>query len=58
MFGDLLYVFDAYLYYDSWQRDKEEYDANHEQDQLIELRLAKDLFMDDIAKDTIVNGSK
>ena len=48
MFGDLLYLFDAYLYYDSWQRDQQEAVANRERDQLIELRLTKQLVMDEI----------
>lgn len=43
MTGDLLYLFDAYLYYDCWQRDKQEYDANTERQKLIELNLVKQL---------------
>jgi hypothetical protein len=43
MIGDLVYLFDAYLYYDGWQRDKQEYDANTERQKLIELNLVKQL---------------
>ena len=41
MLGDLIYLFDAYLYYDTWQCDREKYDANVERQQLIELQLSK-----------------
>ena len=43
MIGDLTYLFDAYLYYDCWQQDKQEYDANTERQRLIELNLVKQL---------------
>ena len=43
MLGDLIYLFDAYLYYDSWQYDRERYEANVERQQLIELQLGKQL---------------
>ena len=55
MFGDLLYLFDAYLYYDSWQRESI---SNREHDHLIELRLAKQLVMDEIDQDTTVSHLK
>ena len=43
MLGDLVYLFDAYLYYECWQRDKQEYDANTERQNLIKLNLVKQL---------------
>jgi hypothetical protein len=43
MLGDLVYLFDAYLYYECWQRDKQEYDANTERQNLIQLNLVKQL---------------
>jgi len=48
MTGDLVYLFDAYLYYDCWQRDKQEYDANTERQKLIELNLVKQLTTDNV----------
>jgi hypothetical protein len=48
MMGDLIYLFDAYLYYDGWQRDKQEYDANTERQKLIELNLVKQLTTDNV----------
>ena len=58
MLGDLLYLFDAYLYYDCGQRDKQEYDANQERKQLIELRLVRHTTMDEIEADTRTIESK
>jgi hypothetical protein len=31
IFGDFVYLFDAYLYHECWQRDKSELNANTEQ---------------------------
>lgn len=50
MIGDLLYLFDAYLYYDCWKRDKQEYDANTERQKLIELNLVKELTTENVNK--------
>ena len=46
MLGDLLYLFDAYLYYDCWLRDQQEYELHNEREQLIELRLANEFLTD------------
>ena len=43
MFGDLVYLCDAYLYYECWKRDKQEYDINTERQKLIQLSLVKQL---------------
>ncbi len=51
MIGDLVYLFDAYLYYDGWQRDKEEYDVNTERQKLMELNLVKQLTTENINND-------
>jgi len=48
MFGDLLYLFDAYLYYDGWKRDKEDFDADVKQKKLMELNLVQQLTIDNI----------
>jgi hypothetical protein len=48
MMGDFIYLFDAYLYYDCWQRDKREYDANTERQKLMELNLVKQLTTDNV----------
>jgi len=48
MFGDLLYLFDAYLYYDGWKRDKEDFDADVTQKKLMELNLVQQLTIDNI----------
>jgi hypothetical protein len=47
MFGDLIYLFDAYLYYECWKRDKQEYDVNTERQKLIQLSLVKQLTTED-----------
>jgi hypothetical protein len=39
--GDLVYLFDAYLYHKCWQRDKQEFDANLGRQNLIEIDLEK-----------------
>ncbi len=51
MIGDLVYLFDAYLYYDGWQRDKEEYDVNTERQKLMELNLVKQLTTENVNND-------
>ncbi|CAF0786332.1 unnamed protein product [Adineta steineri] len=43
MLGDFFYLFDAYLYYECWKRDKQEYDANTEQQNLMQLNVVKQL---------------
>lgn len=47
MFGDLVYLFDALLYYDCWQQDKQDYDTNSEQQRLIEFNLLKQFCIED-----------
>lgn len=44
MLGDIVYLFDAYLYYDCWKEDEKQYKQNNEREQLIELRLSRSLF--------------
>ena len=51
MLGDLIYLFDAYLYHDCWKRDKQDYDANTERQKLMELSLVKQLTTDDVLYD-------
>jgi hypothetical protein len=46
--GDLLYLFDAYLYYECWRTDQYVYNVNNEQKEWIELRLRKQLTMDEM----------
>jgi hypothetical protein len=58
MIGDLVYLFDAYLYYDCWQRDKQEYDANTERKKLIELNLVKQLTTDNLSNEMKIDENK
>ena len=37
--GDVIYLIDAYLYHQCWQRDKQELEANTERQNLIQLKL-------------------
>jgi len=39
IFGDFVYLFDAYLYHECWQRDKEEFDVNTERQSLNKFYL-------------------
>ena len=55
MLGDLLYLFDAYLYYDCWLRDEQEYELHNERQQLIELRLANGFLRDKTGANTTTN---
>ncbi|CAF1558321.1 unnamed protein product, partial [Adineta steineri] len=41
IFGDLIYLIDAYLYLECWQRDKIEFDVNTEQQSLNNFYLEK-----------------
>ena len=53
MLGDLIYLFDAYLYYDCWKQDEKEMRRNNEREKLIELRLAQQFFtLEDVDSDT------
>ena len=47
MFGDLVYLCDAYLYYECWKRDKQDYDINTERQNLIKLNLVKQISIDE-----------
>lgn len=55
MLGDLLYLFDAYLYYDCWLRDQQEYELRNEREQLMELRLANEFPTDQIKTTTTID---
>lgn len=55
MLGDLLYLFDAYLYYDCWLRDQQEYELHNEREQLIELRLANEFPTDQTKTKTTID---
>ncbi|CAF4015312.1 unnamed protein product [Rotaria sp. Silwood2] len=41
IFGDVVYLIDAYLYHECWQRDKQEFDAVTEQQSLNKFYLEK-----------------
>ncbi|CAF1030095.1 unnamed protein product [Rotaria sp. Silwood1] len=41
IFGDIVYLIDAYLYHECWQRDKEEFDVVTEQQSLNKFYLEK-----------------
>ena len=49
--GDLVYLFDAYLYYECSQRDQKDYDMNIEQQKLIKLNLVKQLTTENLPTD-------
>ncbi|CAF2401885.1 unnamed protein product [Rotaria sp. Silwood2] len=51
MLGDLVYLFDAYLYYECWKRDKQDYDMNTERQRLIALNLVKQLATENLNYD-------
>ncbi len=51
MLGDLVYLFDAYLYYECCQRDKQDYDANIERQKVIKLNLVKQLTTENLPAD-------
>jgi hypothetical protein len=49
--GDLFYLFDAYLYYECWQRDTQDYETNTERQKLIKLNLVKQLTTENLPVD-------
>ncbi|UJR15824.1 hypothetical protein I4U23_002753 [Adineta vaga] len=51
IFGDLIYLFDAYLYYECWKREKQEYDANTERQNLIKLNVVRQLSTENFSTD-------
>ncbi|CAF0793496.1 unnamed protein product [Rotaria sp. Silwood1] len=58
MLGDLVYLFDAYLYYECWQRDKQDYDMNTERQRLLALNLVKQLVTDNFNSDIKTDENK
>ncbi|CAF1067005.1 unnamed protein product [Adineta ricciae] len=56
IFGDLIYLLDAYLYYECWKRDKQEYDANTERQNLVKLNVVKQLSTENFANDMKIDS--
>ncbi|CAF1097991.1 unnamed protein product [Rotaria sordida] len=58
MLGDLVYLFDAYLYYECWQRDKEDHDRDTERQRLIALNLVKQSTIENFNPDKKTDDNK